>query len=80
MGEERLVYAAYVGYCLRGFLPENDDELDFLFNNLGTMIKIATIAYFHEFKSKGNKISTDAMYDDGFEDAWKIYKDKFEGR
>ena len=80
MNEESLVYAAYVGFCLGNLIPDNDDEMYLLFDNLGMMVRIATVAYFHEFKNKGDKIDKDAMFKDGLKDACDLYRNKLEGR
>ena len=84
MREEELVYAAYVAFCLREIIHKDTieslfisaDEMNNLFDNLQTMVEIAVIAHCHKFKYKGEKIDVEKMYDDGWEDAWNLYKER----
>ena len=71
--EKKLAYAAYVAYQIRAFFPEDKvDELDMRFNNIETMEAIAEIAMNHH-------INADSFYDDGYDDACKLFDKILEG-
>ena len=77
MDLNKLAYAAYVAYQLRAFFPQNKmDEYDNIFNNFERMYEIALIADKHRSAMKGNSYDIEMFYEDGYDDAVKLF-DKY---
>lgn len=77
--KDKLMYAAYIGYQLRAEFPNNENvinELDFIFNNINIMRKVAEIVEKREFKKNADGLmDAEEFYEEGYNDAVKLFDD-----